>query len=324
MMLWDQLLLLLTVEFLAKLTADVLLWENGYYANRSFVFLWMLKLTRDGVRTSRGPRGCSCPGAGAQPGCSEAQGYPELDDGHRCCIPIYKSSQQQGRVSLPAMSREHWQSSLPGKKWHLTTPTCTGGMSVTRIAVAHNLTQPISVLQSLSQSHTEAHTDAPLLWISICTHIHTSLDHHHPLIATLIAFHTFSACCWDPLLLQLPGTKDTRALWLMVWLRFLALAPVTANLQLLHSQHMELYDQGASQLLTLSSSLLPAAGWDAWAFSRVLLLLLVFVKCSNLLDPAALTHGLKSDHRKTREWVQKEDLMAAAIEQSGNCLHDHL
>lgn len=181
MVVWDQLLLLLTVEFLANLTADVLLWENGYYANRSFVFLWMLKLTKDGVRTSRGPRGSSCPGAGVQPGCSEAQGYPELDDGHRCCIPIYKSSQQQGRVSLPAMSREHWQSSLPGKKWHLTTPTCTGGVSVTRIAVAHNLTQPISVLQSLSQSHTEAHTDPPL-----CSGFPYAHTFTHPLTITIL------------------------------------------------------------------------------------------------------------------------------------------
>lgn len=76
-------------------------------------------------------------------------------------------------------------------QWHLTTPTCNGAVSVTRSDVAHNLTQPIPVHQSLSQS---AHTNAPVLWIysHTCTLIHRSLKHHHPLSdTTLIAFQTF-------------------------------------------------------------------------------------------------------------------------------------
>lgn len=73
----------------------------------------MLKLPRDAVRATRGPRDSSCPGAGAQPGCPKAQDYPELDDGHSCCILIYKSSQQQGCMSLPDRRRGLWHSWLP-------------------------------------------------------------------------------------------------------------------------------------------------------------------------------------------------------------------
>jgi len=79
----------------------------------------------------------------------------------------------------------------------------------------------------------------------------------------------------------------------------MALASVTAAPQLLNTKHMGPYEPAASQLLTLSSSLLLVAGTtNAWAtVSRVSLLSLVLVNYSIcwLLELAVLTHGLKSE-----------------------------